>query len=103
MVRTLSTEKVKAGEEGADSFKFSRGNRFSIAEHQESRVLWIINNDVFYPNIFMSKTSSLQYFHFFFVGGGRGEIDSNKRGSCNCQLSRYIVKKKILTDERDKI
>ena len=24
MVRTLSTEKVKAGEEGADSFKFSR-------------------------------------------------------------------------------
>jgi len=35
VVRTLSTEKVKAGEEGADSFKFSRGNRFSIAEHQE--------------------------------------------------------------------
>ena len=51
MVRTLSTEKVKAGEEGTDSFKFSRflssceiafftaslfrGNRFSIAEHQE--------------------------------------------------------------------
>ena len=50
-MRTLSTEKVKAGEEGADSFKFSRfsvisfsqstthafsrGNRFSIAEHQE--------------------------------------------------------------------
>merc|ERR1712142_199265 len=28
-------EKVKAGEEGVDSFKFSRGNRFSIAEHQE--------------------------------------------------------------------
>ena len=24
VVRTLSTEKVKAGEEGADSFKFSR-------------------------------------------------------------------------------
>merc|ERR1712098_155204 len=23
------------GEEGVDSFKFSRGNRFSIAEHQE--------------------------------------------------------------------
>jgi len=35
VVRTLSTEKVKAGEEGQDSFKFSRGNRFSIAEHQE--------------------------------------------------------------------
>ena len=51
VVRTLSTEKVKAGEEGSDSFKFSRfvaffqvpfkiilpprGNRFSIAEHQE--------------------------------------------------------------------
>merc|ERR1719354_807772 len=35
VVRTLSTEKVKAGEEGADSFKFSRGNRYSIAEHQE--------------------------------------------------------------------
>merc|ERR1719195_1748759 len=35
VVRTLSTEKVKAGEEGVDSFKFSRGNRFSIAEHQE--------------------------------------------------------------------
>merc|ERR1719192_2863316 len=35
VVRTLSTEKVKAGEEGADNFKFSRGNRFSIAEHQE--------------------------------------------------------------------
>merc|ERR1711962_1213891 len=35
VVRTLSTEKVKAGEEGNDSFKFSRGNRFSIAEHQE--------------------------------------------------------------------
>ena len=34
VVRTLSTEKVKAGEEGVDSFKFSRGNRFSIAEHQ---------------------------------------------------------------------
>ena len=35
VVRTLSTERVKAGEEGADSFKFSRGNRFSVAEHQE--------------------------------------------------------------------
>ena len=35
VVRTLSTEEVKAGEEGVDSFKFSRGNRFSIAEHQE--------------------------------------------------------------------
>ena len=33
VVRTLSTEKVKAGEEGDQ--KFSRGNRFSIAEHQE--------------------------------------------------------------------
>lgn len=33
MVRTLSTEKAKAGEQGMD--KFSRGNRFSIAEHQE--------------------------------------------------------------------
>ncbi|KAL1517978.1 hypothetical protein ABEB36_001670 [Hypothenemus hampei] len=33
VVRTLSTEKAKAGEEGMD--KFSRGNRFSIAEHQE--------------------------------------------------------------------
>ena len=33
VVRTLSTEKVKAGEEG--DMRFSRGNRFSIAEHQE--------------------------------------------------------------------
>lgn len=33
VVRTLSTEKAKAGEDGMD--KFSRGNRFSIAEHQE--------------------------------------------------------------------
>lgn len=33
VVRTLSTEKAKVGEEGMD--KFSRGNRFSIAEHQE--------------------------------------------------------------------
>ncbi|KAK2720741.1 transcription initiation factor TFIID subunit 1-like isoform X2 [Artemia franciscana] len=33
VVRTLSTEKAKAGEEGMDMF--SRGNRFSIAEHQE--------------------------------------------------------------------
>ena len=33
VVRTLSTEKVKAGEEGDQ--KFSRGNRHSIAEHQE--------------------------------------------------------------------
>ncbi|XP_076037164.1 transcription initiation factor TFIID subunit 1-like [Oratosquilla oratoria] len=33
VVRTLSTEKAKAGEEGMN--KFSRGNRFSIAEHQE--------------------------------------------------------------------
>ena len=33
VIRTLSTEKAKAGEEGMN--KFSRGNRFSIAEHQE--------------------------------------------------------------------
>ena len=33
VVRTLSTEKVKAGDDG--DHKFSRGNRFSIAEHQE--------------------------------------------------------------------
>lgn len=33
VVRTLSTEKAKAGEEVMT--KFSRGNRFSIAEHQE--------------------------------------------------------------------
>lgn len=33
VVRTLSTEKSKAGEEGMN--KFSRGNRFSVAEHQE--------------------------------------------------------------------
>ena len=30
VVRTLSTEKVKAGEEGQDSFKFSRGNRLGM-------------------------------------------------------------------------
>merc|ERR1712223_2368129 len=34
VVRTLSTEKVKAGDEDSEH-KFSRGNRFSIAEHQE--------------------------------------------------------------------
>ena len=33
LVRTLSTEKEKAGEEGMN--KFSRGNRFSVAEHIE--------------------------------------------------------------------
>lgn len=33
VVRTLSTEKAKAGEQGMT--KFSRGNRFSVAEHQE--------------------------------------------------------------------
>jgi transcription initiation factor TFIID subunit 1 len=33
VVRTLSTEKAKAGEEGMK--KFSRGTRFSVAEHQE--------------------------------------------------------------------
>ncbi|CAL8079003.1 unnamed protein product [Orchesella dallaii] len=33
VVRTLSTEKAKAGEKGMT--KFSRGNRFSVAEHQE--------------------------------------------------------------------
>uniref|UniRef100_T1HCU3 Transcription initiation factor TFIID subunit 1 n=2 Tax=Rhodnius prolixus TaxID=13249 RepID=T1HCU3_RHOPR len=33
VVRTLSTEKAKAGDDGIS--KFSRGNRFSIAEHQE--------------------------------------------------------------------
>jgi len=37
----LSTEKAKAGEEGMT--KFSRGNRFSIAEHQE-RYINITNN-----------------------------------------------------------
>lgn len=41
VVRTLSTEKAKAGEEGMT--KFSRGNRFSIAEHQE-RYINITNN-----------------------------------------------------------
>ncbi len=37
MVRTLSTEQAKQqGEEAADTMsKFARGNRFSIAEHQE--------------------------------------------------------------------
>merc|ERR1712083_1105674 len=36
VVRTLSTEKVKSGMHGEDGEqKFSRGNRFSIAEHQE--------------------------------------------------------------------
>ena len=38
VVRTLSTEKAKAGEEGMT--KFSRGNRFSIAEHQERYYLY---------------------------------------------------------------
>lgn len=33
VVRTLSTEQAKAGEDGMG--KFARGNRFSIAEHQE--------------------------------------------------------------------
>lgn len=42
VVRTLSTEKAKAGEEGMN--KFSRGNRFSIAEHQE-RYEWIVWSD----------------------------------------------------------
>lgn len=41
-MRTLSTEKAKAGEEGMT--KFSRGNRFSIAEHQE-RYINITNSD----------------------------------------------------------
>ena len=39
VIRTLSTEKAKAGEEGMN--KFSRGNRFSIAEHQERSLLMI--------------------------------------------------------------
>lgn len=43
VVRTLSTEKAKAGEEGMT--KFSRGNRFSIAEHQER--LKILNTTLF--------------------------------------------------------
>lgn len=37
VVRTLSTEQAKAGEDGMG--KFARGNRFSIAEHQERFVL----------------------------------------------------------------
>uniref|UniRef100_K1PWR6 Transcription initiation factor TFIID subunit 1 n=1 Tax=Magallana gigas TaxID=29159 RepID=K1PWR6_MAGGI len=36
VVRTMSTEQAKAGQEGkAGMSKFARGNRFSVAEHQE--------------------------------------------------------------------
>ncbi|CAD5115481.1 DgyrCDS4450 [Dimorphilus gyrociliatus] len=35
LVRTVSTHQVKTGQEGEEVSKFARGNRFSIAEHQE--------------------------------------------------------------------
>ncbi|ELU04183.1 hypothetical protein CAPTEDRAFT_225982 [Capitella teleta] len=35
VVRTMSTEQAKAGQEGEGMSKFARGNRFSTAEHQE--------------------------------------------------------------------
>jgi transcription initiation factor TFIID subunit 1 len=38
--RTLSTEKVKAGDDC--DFRFSRGNRFSIAEHHERYIFKLL-------------------------------------------------------------
>jgi len=35
VVRTLSTEKAKVGDQGLAMSKFSRGNRYSQAEHYE--------------------------------------------------------------------
>jgi transcription initiation factor TFIID subunit 1 len=35
VVRTMSTEQAKAGNEGEGMSKFARGNRFSTAEHHE--------------------------------------------------------------------
>ncbi|KAL5010007.1 hypothetical protein ScPMuIL_012312 [Solemya velum] len=35
VVRTMSTEQAKAGQDGKGWTKFARGNRFSVAEHQE--------------------------------------------------------------------
>lgn len=55
VVRTLSTEKAKAGEEGMT--KFSRGNRFSIAEHQERyNIIQIQHNNYFYFYTWIIKT-----------------------------------------------
>lgn len=68
VVRTLSTEKAKAGEEGMD--KFSRGNRFSIAEHQERykeecQRIFDLQNRVLASEEVLSTDEGKVFFHRF--------------------------------------
>ncbi|XP_012257174.2 transcription initiation factor TFIID subunit 1 [Athalia rosae] len=116
VVRTLSTEKAKAGEEGMT--KFSRGNRFSIAEHQERykeecQRIFDLQNRVLSSNEVLStdegESSDEDSSDIEEMGKNIENMLSNKKTSTQLSLEReeqerHELRKMIMGDmqEQDK-
>lgn len=111
VVRTLSTEKAKAGEQGMD--KFSRGNRFSIAEHQERykeecQRIFDLQNRVLASSEVLStdedESSASEESDLEELGKNLENMLSNKKTSTQLTLEReeqerQELLKKIMEDE----
>ncbi|XP_012287016.1 transcription initiation factor TFIID subunit 1 [Orussus abietinus] len=116
VVRTLSTEKAKAGEEGMT--KFSRGNRFSIAEHQERykeecQRIFDLQNRVLSSNEVLStdegESSEEDSSDIEEMGKNIENMLSNKKTSTQLSLEReeqqrHELRKMLMSDiqEQDK-
>ncbi|XP_059084202.1 transcription initiation factor TFIID subunit 1-like [Tigriopus californicus] len=112
VVRTLSTEKVKAGEDG--DHKFSRGNRFSIAEHQERyredcQRIFETQNRVLASNEVLSSDESesseeeeVNDDDLFEMGKNMENLLSNKKTSSQLNREREEIERrklKMMMDE----
>ena len=113
VVRTLSTEKAKAGEQGMD--KFSRGNRFSIAEHQERykeecQRIFDLQNKVLASSEVLStdenESSASEESDIEELGKNLENMLANKKTSTQLSLEREEQEreellKKIMEEQRD--
>ncbi|XP_055377436.1 transcription initiation factor TFIID subunit 1 [Condylostylus longicornis] len=116
VVRTLSTEKAKQGEQGMD--KFSRGNRFSIAEHQERykeecQRIFDLQNKVLASSEILSTdededSSASEESDIEEMGKNLENMLANKKTSTQLSLEReeqerQELLKKIMEGQRDNV
>ncbi|GLH03339.1 Transcription initiation factor TFIID subunit 1 [Gryllus bimaculatus] len=112
VVRTLCTEMAKAGEE--EMTKFSRGNRFSIAEHHEryktecQRIFDLQNQILSSSEILSSdeaESSNNENSDIEEMGKNIENMLSNKKSSCQLSLEREEEERKelrrMLADEKN--
>ncbi|XP_064607804.1 transcription initiation factor TFIID subunit 1-like isoform X1 [Liolophura sinensis] len=102
VVRTMSTEQAKAGQEGMS--KFARGNRFSVAEHQERykeecQRIFDLQNKVLSSNEVLSTdedSSSGEDSEFEEMGKNIENMLANKKTSSQLSLEKEEAERREL-------